>query len=130
LHPWMAAWGARAFPDSLMAAFVLGGLLAHARGKLPLGAALFVGAVWTKETGIVALAAVGGWTLWKAIAARHAGLWPLRLDRPSTAYFGAALLAPAPLVGSLLLLGARMPGWSTTPLAWDDLDRATLAVWL
>jgi hypothetical protein len=129
-HPWMVAWGSRVFPDSLMAVFALAGLLAHARGRPLLAGALLVGAVWTKETGIAVLAAVGLAVLWRAVRSGEAGLWPLRLDRPATALLAAGLLAPAPLVLSLLVLGARMPGWATTPLAWGDLDHAFLSSWM
>lgn len=130
LHPWMAVWGVRVFPDSLMAALVLAGLLLHARGR-PVAAALLLAlAVWTKETAIVALAAVGAAALWGALRRREAGLWPLRLDRPTTAYLAGGLLAVAPLLLSMLLLGARMPGWATTSMTWADLDHAFLAAWL
>jgi hypothetical protein len=130
LHPWMAVWGSRVFPDSLMACFVLAGLLAHAKGRPLVAGLLLAAAVWTKETGVVALAAVGAWSLWKAVRSRAAGLWPLRLDRACTAYLAAGLLAAAPLLFSLTVLGARMPGWATTPMAWADLDHALLSAWL
>lgn len=130
LHPWMAVWGTRGFPDSLMAVFLLAGLLAHARGR-PLAAGLLLAlAAWTKETGIVPLAAVGLWSLAAAVRRGEAGLWPLRLDRTCTAYLAAGILAAAPLAASVLLLGARAPGWATTPMGWADLDHAFLSAWL
>jgi hypothetical protein len=128
-HPTLVLWGVRVFPDSLMAVLALGGILAGRERPL-LSAALLVAATWTKETGAVALAAMAGWSLWLAVRSGEAGLWPLRLDRPATAYAGALLLAPLPLLYAVMGLGGRAPGWSQRPFDVGVLDTVLLSAWL
>lgn len=130
VHPDLVLWGSRVFPDSIMAALVLGGIRAH-QSQRPLAAAgLLLAAVWTKETAFVALASLLAWSLWTGRRSGTVDLWPLRLDRRATALLGAALLAPLPLAHAVINVGGRVPGWSTTPLAAAHLDGLFLTAWL
>lgn len=130
VHPSLVLWGARVFPDTVMACFVLAGLLAFLGGRHVLAAGLFVAAVWTKETAGLSLAALFAWTLWNGRKDGQVGLWPLHLDRPSTALFGAGVLAPWPLLYSVIGLQGRIPGWSHTPLEWSHLSGLFASAWL
>lgn len=130
LHPFFVLWGARVFPDAMMAALVLAGLRAH-QARRPLAAAgLLLAAVWVKETAAVALLALLAWTLWSGRRAGDVDLWPMRLDRPSTALLFACVLAPLPLAHAILDVGGRLPGWSSTPLSWAHGSGFFLTAWI
>jgi hypothetical protein len=131
-HPAFVLWGARAFPDTAMAVFVLGGLLAHQAGRPLVAAGLLLAAAWTKETALLALLGLLGWTLWRGRAAGGVRFWPLELDRPSTALLGAALLAPLPLAYSVLGLGGSLLGWADGPARspWAAVAGALPTAWL
>lgn len=130
IHPTFVLWGARVFPDTLMACFVLAGLWAHVARRPILAALLLLAAVWTKEMAGLALL---GLLVWTAMRGRRAGtvrLWPVELDRPATALAGACLLAPWPLVYAVLGLDGRMPGWSRMPLEWSHVSGVLASEWL
>lgn len=102
VHPAFVVWGARIFPDSLMALFVLAGLAAYASGHRGWSFALLAGAVWVKESAIGALAGVVAFeaaTLWRDRGA--ADRW--RRVQP----FAALAIAPVPL----LIGQAMFPLW-------------------
>jgi hypothetical protein len=130
IHPTFVLWGARVFPDTIMACFVVGALWAHVARRPVLAAGLFVAAVWTKETAGLALLAVFLWSLWKAHRAGEASLWPLRLDRTATGLLAAGLLAPWPLMYAVFGLQGRVPGWSEFALEWHHVADLFATAWL
>jgi hypothetical protein len=131
LHPSLVVWGARVFPDSLMAVFVVAGLAAHAAGRKGLAWLLVVAAVWVKES---ALGALGGLLVFEAVAlARERsaagtkwgtqGLW--RRARP----LAALAVAPVPLlVGHALF--PLWPGYASGGDVRSALEPLLLSSWL
>lgn len=129
VHPALVLWGSRAVPDAAMAVLALAGILAH-QARRPLAAgALLLAAAWTKETGALVLLGLLAWAVWTGRAAGAVRLWPLELDRPSTALVGAALLAPLPAAYAVLALGGRIAGWHA-PLPPSGLPTLLASAWL
>lgn len=117
-HPLMVRYGILVFPDTLLAVLALAGLYAYVStpSRPGLAAALLLAATWVKEVGGLLLLAVlvhAGHRAWRK---KDLALYPLRLDRRTTAFLAACLLAPLPLMLGILAFGGRMPGWSDNTL--------------
>ncbi|MEK6985001.1 MAG: hypothetical protein AABX89_01290 [Candidatus Thermoplasmatota archaeon] len=128
--PPVVLWSVRVFPDPLLAALVLLGLLAWRSGRIGTAAALFLAATWVKEVGYLVPFALFATGLVAALRTREASLWPLRLNRPLTALAASLVLGPLPLLYDLAILGGPAPGWSTSPLNISHLDGLFFSVWL
>lgn len=130
LHPTFVLWGARAFPDSLMAVLALLALRAHQSGRPLATAALFVAAAWVKESALPLAAGLLLWTAWSARRRGEVVLWPLQLDRASTGLLGAVLLGALPLAYASIVLDAPLPGWSGAPFAAAGAAGLVVTAWL
>jgi hypothetical protein len=130
LHPTFVLWGARAFPDSIMATLALAGLRAHQSGRPLATAALFAAAAWTKEAALPLAAGLLAWATWTARRRGEAVLWPLRLDRASTGLLGAVLLGALPTAYTAVVLDSPLPGWSGAPFAATGAAGLVVTAWL
>jgi hypothetical protein len=128
--PGIVGWGIRAFPDSLMAALFVAGVLLHGRGWHGRAAAAFLAAAWVKEVAAAGILAVFLSSLVQAMRRREVGVWPFRLDKACTAYLAAGFLAPVPLLVSVFALGGIPPGWSTSKATLGLLDGLFASAWL
>ncbi|HEX2066131.1 MAG TPA: hypothetical protein VHI93_04890, partial [Candidatus Thermoplasmatota archaeon] len=100
------------------------------RGWHGRAAAAFLAAAWVKEVaavGILAAFAAAAWTGWRQGAV---GLWPFCLDKPTTTYAAAGLLAPLPLAFGVLVLGGAPPGWSSSRATLGLVDGFFVSAWL
>jgi hypothetical protein len=101
-YPPFVAWGGLALMDEPMAVAFAAALWALRRQRHLLSAALFVVAVWTKESAFIGLAGLLAAALFVGWVVGRNRLDPLRLDRPTASLLLAAGLAPLPLVVSLV----------------------------
>src|ERR1041385_3681471 len=109
VHPAFVVWGARVFPDSLMALLAVAGLAAHAAGRTRRAAALLLAAAWAKES---ALAALAGLVAFEAAKLLKGGRAAWTEGGRTQAWhraqpFAALLVAPIPL----LVGHAMFPLW-------------------
>lgn len=122
VHPAMVVWGARVFPDSLMAALFLGGLVSGQMGRRRLGIALLFLACMAKET---AVPAVAGLAVAQFLEAR-------RLQQPSRAAIqlvavtGCAILVE---IAAYLYAGG-LPGWARGGDRLSGFETALWSTWL
>lgn len=130
LHQAFVFWGVIAWPDSLMTTALAAAVWTGQRGWNVASAAAALAAVWTKETAYAALLFLLVWSLSEGYRAGKARFYPLRLERPQTAYLGAAIVAPVPIAVAMAL-GLGFPGGPTRDLyAVRLLDQFFLMPWL
>jgi hypothetical protein len=115
--PYLVVWGTFGLMDTTMTDFLLAALWARAVGRGTLSAALFLAAIWSKETAYFAAAAqwgVGHLARWR----RGEPLWPLRMDRAQSALALVLLVGLWPLMVSFSH-GLQTPGGTSyTPNAY------------
>ncbi len=129
LHPFFVIWGVRAFPDELMAALFVLGLVAWEHRRVWLGAGLLLAATWVKEVALVGIAALLAAELVERFG-RDGAAWALRLQ-PRARHLllvGALAFAWAPhwVANSM---GGRAPGWSRGGTLVSTLDGTFTTMW-
>lgn len=129
LHPSFVAWGARVFPDSLMALLAVAGLAAHAAGRRGSAVALLVAAAWAKESALAAIAGLVAFeaavVFWRRRAGAHAPSSGTGLRRPLLAF----ALAPLPLlVGHALF--PLWPGYASGGDLRSAAETLLVSSWL
>lgn len=122
LHPVLVVWGARVFPDSLMAALFLGGMLAWDLGRRRTALLFFLASCLAKETAIVAL---GSYALGQYIHERQ----------EKTNHHGAGQLAAVALAGTVAGWAAYSyaggtPGWARGGDGLAGLESVLWSSWL
>jgi hypothetical protein len=129
LFPALVLWGARASPGPWSAVLALAGLLAL-QGRRPVVAAgLLLCAAWTHEAAIPLVAAAFVRAVWQGRRAGLVRLWPLELDRASTALLAALLAAPLPFAYAQVVLQGRGVSIASAS-AWDDTGALVPSPWL
>lgn len=130
VHPVLVPWGVLVLPDTTVAAFALGGLLAAHAGRPWATAGLLLAGSWVKEVNAVTAAALLGLALWRDADGRRSGLWPLRLGRFATLLLPVVALSFLPLAVSLALPYGTAPGFRIGGTVSEALERLFLVAWL
>ena len=133
VHPTFVVWGARIFPDSLMALFALLGIWAWIAGRPALGSLLVVLACWTKESAVAVALGLAGCAVASALAASHAS-GPGRLrsvlgDRSSRLAIAASVIGLVPLALGFAAF-PRLPGWAMGGAFGPSWEQLWLFSWL
>jgi hypothetical protein len=132
LHPTFVVWGARIFPDTLMAVLALLAVAGWALQRPALGSAFVVLACWTKESAWAAGFGLAAFVAWTAVAGtRQGGRPPLRalLANGAVRWAVVALVVGAlPLVVGYLAF-PRLPGWTMGGEFAPAWERLWLASW-
>jgi hypothetical protein len=131
-HPAFIIWGARIFPDSLMACLVLAALCSWMAGRSALAALLLVAACWTKESALAVAGSLAGLAILEAARRpRLAGgsVAAVANDRRVRWACAAVILGVAPVVAGYLAY-PRFPGWVVGGDLGPALERLWLFSWL
>jgi hypothetical protein len=126
LLPAFVVWGGRVFPDSGMALFALGGLLAWRLERPRLAAGLLLAACLVKETAIPLLATLAALALVRGVRSRRS---LLPLTRGELWLLAALALSPAGILASYLAY-PQLPGWTTGAALPSALELLVLSSWL
>jgi hypothetical protein len=132
-HPTFVVWGARIFPDSLMAVLALLAVAAWVSRRPVPGSILVTLACWTKESALAVALGLAGLALFEAAkASRREGRPLVRgvLSDRAARWACAALVAGAIPVVVGYMAFPRLPGWAMGgdwAAAWE---RLWLSSWL
>lgn len=129
LHPFFVTWGSLVLMDSLMACWFLAALLARRSQRWILSAALFLVAIWTKETAAFGVAALLAATWFRKFIRGEAPLWPLQLDRAQSGLLVALAAGLLPITVAMSR-GLRAPGGLAHGSVAHVTELLTLSAWL
>lgn len=125
--PVFVVWGVITIPDGPMTVVFALALVAAQRGWYHAAGALLTLAVWVKEVAIVGVAFLLATAVWSG--RRDFQAWPLRLNKPQTAYLGALILGPLALMYAMTVRAPLPGGLSETEPKWL-LDQLFMTSWL